>query len=185
MEGSRLSKSNLTSPIKSEAYLTLEDDKKLILKKMHYLFIVYAAKTSRYAYREITEKAFMELVEDVYENAGREMYRNSDAWKKIVTIYHGKGKKTGMVFEEFLKSLPVISVQFSRSHDAEDDLKYLMKHLLEVYKKKVSREIEGKFVEFDPIIKKDTLEYISRLANQLFTVYKVTISLCSCTSLRR
>lgn len=67
----------------------------------------------------------------------------------------------------------------------EDDLKYLMKHLLEVYKKKVSREIEGKFVEFDPIIKKDTLEYINRLANQLFTVYKVAIGLYSCTSRRR
>jgi hypothetical protein len=44
-----------------------------------------------------------------------------------------------MVFDEFLKILPAISIQFSRSNDAEDDLKYLMKHLLEVYKKKVSR----------------------------------------------
>jgi hypothetical protein len=52
--------------------------------------------------------------------------------------------------------LPAISAQFCRSHDPEDDLKYLMKHLLEVYKKKVSAEIESKYVEFEPTLKKDT-----------------------------
>ncbi len=81
----------------------------------------------------------MELIEDIYESAGRSLYKNSDGWKKIATLYHGKGKKTGMIFDEFLKLLPSISTQFSRSHDPEDDLKYLMKHLLEVYKKKVSK----------------------------------------------
>jgi hypothetical protein len=59
MEASRLSKSNFPSPVKSELYFTLEDDKKLILKKMHYLFIVYSAKASRYAFREMSEKCFM------------------------------------------------------------------------------------------------------------------------------
>lgn len=62
MEGSRLSKSNITSPVKSEAYFSLEEDKKLILKKLHYLFIAYTAKASRYAYREMSEKCFMELI---------------------------------------------------------------------------------------------------------------------------
>ena len=42
--------------------------------------------------------------------------------------------------------LPAISSHFSRSSDCEDDLKYLMKHLIEVYKKKVCPEIEEKYV---------------------------------------
>ena len=29
----------------------LEEDKKFILKKIHYLFVMYAAKSSRYAYK--------------------------------------------------------------------------------------------------------------------------------------
>jgi hypothetical protein len=105
---------------------------------VHYLFIVYAAKASRYAFREMSEKCFMELMEDVFEFTSRPLNKNSDSWKKIVTLYHGKGKKTGMVFEEFLKLLPAISCHLSRSNDAEDDLKYLMKQMLEVYRKKVS-----------------------------------------------
>jgi hypothetical protein len=99
MEASRASKSNLTSPVKSEAYSGLEDDKKLILRKLHYLFVVYTARASRYAYKEMTEKCFMELIEDIFSSAGRALYKNSDSWKKIVTLYHGKGKKTGMVFD--------------------------------------------------------------------------------------
>ena len=44
--------------------------------------------------------------------------------------------------------LPAVSSHFSKSNDCEDDLKYLMKHLIEVYKKKVCPEIEEKYVEF-------------------------------------
>lgn len=33
---------------------------------MHYVFVAYAAKASRYAYKEINEKCFMELVVDTW-----------------------------------------------------------------------------------------------------------------------
>ncbi len=36
---------------------------------------------------------------DAFELKGVKLIKNSDAWKKIVTIYHGKGKKTTMEYE--------------------------------------------------------------------------------------
>jgi hypothetical protein len=47
----------------------------------------------------MSEKSFMELIEDIYHSAGKQLLKNSDAWKKLVTLYYGRGKKTtGMVF---------------------------------------------------------------------------------------
>jgi hypothetical protein len=40
--------------VKNQTYDKLEEDKKDILKKLRYLFVNYAAKACRYAYREIT-----------------------------------------------------------------------------------------------------------------------------------
>ena len=53
MERSRVSNSSFISPIKMTEIDKLEEDKKFILKKIHYLFVMYAAKSSRYAYKEI------------------------------------------------------------------------------------------------------------------------------------
>jgi hypothetical protein len=51
MENSRLTRGNLHSPVKKQNYANLEEEKRYILKKLHYLFVVYASKASRYAYR--------------------------------------------------------------------------------------------------------------------------------------
>lgn len=117
MESSRLSRTSLCSPVKSETYNRLEEDKRYILKKMHHLFVMYAARASRYAFKEMTEKCFMELISDVYESAGRTLHKNSTEWKCVGTVYHGKGKKTVMTYDEFLKLLPQISTVFSHSND--------------------------------------------------------------------
>ena len=107
----------------------------------------------------------MELIEDIYAFAGKPLLKNSDAWKKLGMLYYGRGKKTtGMVFQEFLKMLPAVSSHFSKSNDCEDDLKYLMKHLIEVYKKKVCPEIEERYVEFKKNIQQNTINYIGKLA---------------------
>jgi hypothetical protein len=78
-----------------------------------------------------------------------------------------------MVFDEFLKLLPAVSTSFSQSSVAENDLKYLMRHLLLVYGSKVASEVEDKVVEFDRSFKLNTQEYIAKLADNLFIVYKV------------
>lgn len=109
MERSRLSVSSYGSPIKGTNLEKLEEDKKYILKKIHYLFVFYASRASRYAYREINEKSYMELMVDAYEAKGVKLCKNSDTWKKIVTIYHGKGKKITMDYQSFLKTLPQLS----------------------------------------------------------------------------
>lgn len=109
MDRSRLSVSNFGSPIKGAKLENLEEDKKYILKKIHYLFVYYSSRASRYAYREINEKSYMELMVDTFETKGVKIYKNSDAWKKIVTIYHGKGKKITMDYQSFLKTLPLLS----------------------------------------------------------------------------
>jgi len=77
METSRLNKGKICSPVKNQNYANLEEEKKYILKKLNYLFVIYASKASRYAYKEITETYFMELIEDTYESAGRQLYKNS------------------------------------------------------------------------------------------------------------
>ena len=59
---------------------------------------MYAAKSSRYAFKEIHEKSFMEMIADAFEVKGVKLVKNSDAWKKVVGIYYGKGKKTTMVY---------------------------------------------------------------------------------------
>ena len=41
----------------------------------------------------------MELIEDIYVSAGKQLLKNSDSWKKLGMLYYGRGKKTtGMVF---------------------------------------------------------------------------------------
>lgn len=46
---------------------------------------------------------------DAYHSKGFKLIKNSDAWKKIDTLYFGKGKKISMDYESFLKILPGIS----------------------------------------------------------------------------
>jgi coproporphyrinogen III oxidase-like Fe-S oxidoreductase len=133
MERSRLSQSSFGSPVKTSQVKKLEDDKKYILKKLHYLFVVYASRASRYSYREINEKSFMELMTDAYHTKGFKLIKNSEAWKKIATLYYGKGKKSSMDYESFLKLLPGISELFSKSQTSEDGLKLLLKHMMIVY----------------------------------------------------
>ncbi len=38
----------------------------------------------------------MELMTDLYAVRGLKLIKNSEMYKKFVTIYHGKGKKIGM-----------------------------------------------------------------------------------------
>ena len=108
MERSRVSNSSFVSPIKMNELEKLEEGKKLMLKKIHYLFVMYCSRASRYAYKEIHEKSFMEMMADAFEARGVKLLKNSDAWKKIVTLYYGKGKKTTMDYQSFLKILPGI-----------------------------------------------------------------------------
>ena len=65
--------------------------------------------------KEIHEKSFMEMMADAFEARGVKLLKNSDAWKKIVTIYYGKGKKTTMDYQSFLKILPGIAEFFVKS----------------------------------------------------------------------
>lgn len=44
---------------------------------MHYLFVVYASRASRYSYREMNEKFFMELMTDAYQTKGFKLIKNS------------------------------------------------------------------------------------------------------------
>ena len=46
----------------------------------------------------MTEKCFLELMADTFESQGIKIIKNSDGWKKIVNLYHGKGKKLTMEF---------------------------------------------------------------------------------------
>jgi hypothetical protein len=38
----------------------------------------------------------MELMTDVFESRNARLVKNSEAWKKIATLYYGRGKKMGM-----------------------------------------------------------------------------------------
>ena len=49
------------------------------------------------------------MMADAFEARGVKLIKNSDAWKRIVTLYYGKGKKTCMDYDSFLKILPSIS----------------------------------------------------------------------------
>lgn len=51
----------------------------------------------------------MEMMSDAFQARGVKLIKNSDAWKRIVNLYYGKGKKTTMDYQSFLKILPGIS----------------------------------------------------------------------------
>lgn len=114
MESSRLSQSRFSTPIKNTIVENLEEDKRVILKKLHYLFIFYAARASRYAFKEISEKSFMELAEDTFAAKQIQLHQNGSLWKSIGMLYHSKGKKTGMEYEAFLKILPALASLLTR-----------------------------------------------------------------------
>ena len=40
----------------------------------------------------------MELVADIFKLRGIELIKNTDQWKKILSLYHVKGKKNIMTF---------------------------------------------------------------------------------------
>ena len=42
----------------------------------HFLFIFYASRASRYAYKEINEKCFMELMEDTFAEKQVRVHKN-------------------------------------------------------------------------------------------------------------
>ena len=76
MESSRLSQSRFSTHFKNTVVENLEDDKLYILKRLHYLFIFYASRASRYAYKEINEKCFMELMEDTFAEKQVRVHKN-------------------------------------------------------------------------------------------------------------
>jgi len=61
----------------------------------------------------------MELMADLYRAKGFNLIKNSEAWKKIATLYYGKGKKSNMDYEAFLKLLPALSELYSKSQTGE------------------------------------------------------------------
>ena len=83
----------------------------------------------------------MELMTDLFATQNIKLLKNSDGWKKLVTLYHGKGKKINMEYSSFLKLLPALSELFGPQEDQEDSLKVLLKHLMIVYDQKVAEEI--------------------------------------------
>ena len=100
-------------------------------------------------------------------------------------LYHSKGKKTGMQYEAFLKVLPAVSRLLSRCETAQKQLKCLLKHLIMVYDSKVAKHIKNRYVEFPKELKKDTIEYVQKLGQNLFTIYKVTQKICRFTSRKK
>ena len=65
-------------------------------------------------------------MEDVFELNKRPLARNSDPWKRVASVFYGKGKTATLDFDEFLKLLPTISVLFSSLKDSSSALKYLI-----------------------------------------------------------
>lgn len=46
---------------------------------------------------------------DLFMARKQKLLKNSDLWKKLVTLYHGKGKKINMEYTYFLKLLPALT----------------------------------------------------------------------------
>lgn len=92
----------------------LESDKKEIIDKLLYLFTFYSSKISKYSYRELNEKYFIQLISDLhFVKKRKELVKNSVQEKEFLNIYFSIGKKNsgaGIKFEEFLQTLPIVSV---------------------------------------------------------------------------
>jgi hypothetical protein len=114
LKSSRLSTLQTISPVKSQLYNSLNSDKKEIITKLLYLFTFYSSKTSKYSYRELNEKYFVQLIADLYETKHHiELEKNSVEEKEFMNVYFSsKGKKVGagIRFEDFLQTLPIVSV---------------------------------------------------------------------------
>lgn len=59
----------------------LEPEKKLLIRKLLYLFVFYASSGSKHTYCELHEHNFMELMTDIWAAAGKQLQRNKGMWK--------------------------------------------------------------------------------------------------------
>ena len=68
------------------------------------MFTFYSGKVSKYVYREMQEKYFMELMSDVWTVAGKERgcEKGSVTWRDLQNIYYSKGRKNVLDFGQFL-----------------------------------------------------------------------------------
>ncbi len=81
---------------------------------MLYVFTFYSGKVSKYTYREMQEKYFMELMSDIWTVAGKDKFceKGSVTWRDLQNVYHSKGRKNVLDFTQFLEILPIISLYF-------------------------------------------------------------------------
>lgn len=71
---------------------------------MLYVFTFYSGKVSKYTYKEMQEKYFMELMSDIWTVAGKNKFfeKGSVIWRDLQNVYHSKGRKNVLDFGQFL-----------------------------------------------------------------------------------
>jgi hypothetical protein len=108
------------------------------------VFTFYAGKVSKYSYRELQEKYFMELMSDIWTVAGKDQYfdKGSITWRDLQNIYYSKGRKNVLDFNQFLEILPTISLYFEPDLHREESLKAIIYYLNAIYDSVVISELK-------------------------------------------
>ena len=72
--------------------------------------------------------------------------------------------------------LPTVSIYFDPDAHREDAIKSLMHHLVNLYNKKVYKELSRQVIDFEDPINDDTREFIFKLVPDFTKVYRVSIN---------